>query len=93
MHGDQNVLIFGRNVRAISLAIRGPRLFNLLPKSIRDRTNCTTEVFKIALDAHLASVPDEPPVPGLTQFKRAETSSLIDWAAYRDRGDGVGSSS
>ena len=82
-----------KNARANSFAIRGPRLFNTLPKSLRDRTNCTPEAFKASLDAHLSSIPDEPSVPGLTQYKRAETNSLIDWAAYRGRGDGAGSTS
>ena len=71
-------------LRASSFAIRGPRLFNTLPLSIRNLTNCKPEIFKAALDAYLCSIPDEPLIPGLTQFRRADSNSLIDWAAARD---------
>ena len=71
-------------IRANSFAIRGPRLFNTLPAHLRNLTNCKPEAFKSALDAHLRSIPDEPLIPGLTQFRRAESNSLIEWAAARD---------
>ena len=43
-------------------------------------SGCTTERFKCELDRYLATVPDEPLVPGLTQYRRCDSNSVIDWA-------------
>ena len=40
------------------------RLFNSLPKSIRDITNCSVYSFKQRLDYYLNSIPDLPCFPG-----------------------------
>ena len=68
-----------RAARESSFAIRGPSLFNTLPLELRNLTGCPSEDFKEALDRHLETVPDEPLVPGLTAFRRAESNSLLAW--------------
>ena len=68
-----------KSIRFASLPIKGPRLFNSLPQHIRNMSKCTTERFKCELDRYLASLPDEPLIPGLTQFRRCDSNSVIDW--------------
>lgn len=70
--------------RYASLAIRGPRLYNLLPLRIRNTSKCSTEVFKRRLDKFLATVPDEPLIPGYTAMRRADSNSLLDMAQFSD---------
>ena len=66
-----------RNIRNASFAINAPRLFNSLPKHIRDITDCSTDVFKNRLDNYLSTIADEPQIPGYTAIRRAETNSLL----------------
>jgi hypothetical protein len=66
--------------RYASFSLRGPCLFNSLPHSIRNKSNCSTDEFKRNLDKYLATVPDEPQVPGYTAFRRAESNSLLHMA-------------
>ena len=54
------------------------RLFNALPRSLRDVTNCSVEMFKTQLDKYLQTVPDEPHITGMTMYRRAESNSIID---------------
>ena len=68
-----------RQARYASFAIRGPKLFNCLPQTIRNISGCDVESFKRALDRFLSGIPDEPPVHGYTQYRRCETNSLVDW--------------
>ena len=68
-----------QTIRYASLPIKGPRLFNALPTSLRNLTECTTEKFKQNLDKFLAKIPDQPLIPGLTQYRRIDTNSVIDW--------------
>ena len=51
-----------------------PRLFNLVPKQIKDAK--TVNSFKNMLDKFLAKIPDNPPVSG---YKRLNSNSLCDW--------------
>ena len=62
----------------VSFAVHSAKLFNCLPKEIRDLTNCSKDVFKKHLDNYLRTVPDEPQISGYTLFKRADSNSLID---------------
>ena len=66
-----------QNIRYSSFAILGPRLFNSLPSSIRNKSGCTVDTFKFYLDKYLATVPDEPLVRGYTAMRRAESNSLL----------------
>ena len=66
-----------QTVRYASFGVRGPRLFNMLPKAIRDITGCSVDAFKRSLDKYLATVPDEPQIRGYTSNRRAESNSLV----------------
>ena len=46
--------------------VNGTRLFNSIPKSIRDMEDCSLNIFKNALDQYLSSIPDHPRVTGYT---------------------------
>ena len=66
-----------QSIRFASLSVNGPRLFNSMPKSIRNITGCTVDTFKAALDNHLASIPDEPRVRSLIPYCRQSSNSLL----------------
>ena len=72
-----------KNQRESSFQVTGPKLFNSMPKRIRDMRNCSIADFKLALDEVLTVVPDEPNVPGLnpsiTTPGGQYTNSLIHW--------------
>ena len=70
-----------QSIRFASLTHKGPRLFNCLPRDVRNLTGCSTDAFKRALDSYLATIPDEPLLPNLTQFRRCASNSLLDWAS------------
>ena len=55
-----------QSIREQTFQVNGPQLFNSLPAEIRNLTKCTLEDFKMSLDKHLETVPDEPRVRGLT---------------------------
>jgi hypothetical protein len=65
-------------MRNASLTVQGVKLFNIVPKNIRNLTGCSKERFKRQLDIFLRHIPDEPQVPGYTICRRAETNSLLD---------------
>ena len=71
-----------QTIRFSTLPAKGPRLFNVLPKNLQNMSGCTTERFKCELDHYLATVPDEPLVPGLTQYRRCDSNSVIDWVNF-----------
>ena len=52
-----------RNLREQSFQISGPKLFNKMPKEIRNMSKCSQDDFKEALDSFLTRIPDEPPEP------------------------------
>ena len=64
-----------RRARECSLGVRGARLFNLLPASLRNETGNFIK-FKKHLDIFLSGVPDQPTVPGLA--RAAASNSLLD---------------
>ena len=59
-----------------SIRMQGPKLFNSLPKDLRNIKNCSKEVFKRKLDKYLSTVPDEPLISSYTYFRRAESNSI-----------------
>ena len=67
-----------KQLREASLAVKGQKLFNILPPHIRNITGCTVESFKRRLDSFLGTVSDEPQIPGYTAQRRAESNSLLD---------------
>ena len=54
------------NQRIATFQISGAKLFNSLPKEVRNFKNGSVEDFKILLDAFLTTIPDEPRCPGMT---------------------------
>ena len=69
-------------LREASLAYQGAKLFNALPKEVRELTNVSLEKFKAALDAFLSKVPDEPQIAGYTACRRASSNCVYDMAEY-----------
>ena len=65
-------------VRSASLTVHGCRLFNCLPKTIRDKSACSLQSFKELLDSFLKQIPDEPQLNGYTKYRRADSNSVID---------------
>ena len=65
-----------RNIWRDCLSQEGPRLFNALPKSLRNLTNCTKQTFKQHLDQFLKTLPDEPLLPNYFNFRRADSNSV-----------------
>ena len=68
-----------QTIRRALLAIRGPRLFNSLSKHLRNLRGISVNQFKAQLDRYLATIPDEPLIPGYTQFRKVASNSLLDW--------------
>eukprot|EP00111_Clytia_hemisphaerica_P018187 TCONS_00053782-protein len=64
--------------RDSTLAVQGAKIFNAMPKSIRNLKNISVDKFKRALDTHLKSIPDEPQTHGYTGCRRANSNSIID---------------
>ena len=60
-----------------SLSFHGVQLFNILPRYIRNMTECGIDEFKRALDQFLSLIPDEPQVPGYTACRTADSNSLL----------------
>ena len=64
-----------RRARESSLAVKGAKIFNLLPAQIMNITSDKGSVFKTALDKYLARIPDEPTI--VEEGRAAETNSLL----------------
>ena len=62
-----------------SFPIRGPNLFNSLPKGLRNFEG-SVDTFKRHLDKFLSEIPDQPCIPGYQQA--APTNSIIDQLNY-----------
>ena len=72
-----------QTLREGSFQIHGARLFNSLPKSIRNIKRVSIDEFKEKLDLHLQSLPDEPKfanyIPSASkQFDASPSNSIID---------------
>ena len=72
-----------QNLRYSSLAIKGPKLFNSLPKRLRNIKSCPVENFKKELDIYLKVIPDEPQIQGFTAQRRCESNSIVDMAQHQ----------
>ena len=47
-----------------TLQVQGSKLFNSIPRNIRNLSGCGSEEFKLHLGAYLTTLHDEPPTPG-----------------------------
>ena len=50
------------SLRESSFQVHGPRLFNSLPKALRNLQKISIDEFKAKLDQYLQTIPDEPKV-------------------------------
>ena len=79
-----------RSIRHNFFSDVAPRLFNILPSSIKQKPNLAT--FKAALDQLLSKVPDHPPIAGypcinhnsLTEEVKVTGNSAVDKLSPRD---------
>ena len=65
-----------RKAKEASLQVKGARLYNLLPKELRDMKGVSVNTFKTGLDSWLSAFPDQPTIP--SRQRAALTNSLID---------------
>ena len=80
-----------RTLLTASLAYEGPKIFNSLPKEVRDISDCPPAKFKAGLDKFLETVPAEPPVQGYTSRCRT-SNTLPDQVNHKDWDTRMGSS-
>ena len=64
-------------LRESSFGIHAPKLFNCLPKHIRDITSVSVDTFKLHLDRTLTNIPDQPSVTGYSGQRAAASNSII----------------
>jgi ribonuclease P/MRP protein subunit RPP40 len=64
-----------RRAREASLGVKGCKLFNMLPVSIRNMKGTTLDSFKWELDKFLSTVPDQPTLA--CRQRSAENNSLL----------------
>ncbi|KAK8749728.1 hypothetical protein OTU49_015503, partial [Cherax quadricarinatus] len=67
-------------LRENTISVRGPKLFNSLPSSIRGIANKLLAAFKRELDRYLKSVPDQPGCGSYVGLRAASSNSLVDQA-------------
>jgi hypothetical protein len=72
-----------QSLRDRSFLVEGPRLFNSLPKSIRER-RCSTNTVKLHLDRLLEDIPDHHNVTGADEYGTVDwtgrhSNSIKDW--------------
>jgi len=87
----KNVNVRFKNIWKDCLSEEGPRLFNALPRSIRNLTKCSKDNFKnqldrflcTLLDRFLCTLPDEPLLPNYFPFRRADSNSIKDMIHHR----------
>ena len=67
------------------LSQHGPKLFNCIPKYLRNISGCAVNIFKNKLDKFLQGVPDEPTIPGYTGGNGSlyGSNSLIDVLSHQ----------
>ena len=53
-----------KKAKESSLLVRGAQLFNSMPRFLRDIQYGTVENFETELDQWLATIPDQPTIPG-----------------------------
>lgn len=70
----KNAALSTKTLVTNSFTIRATKLFNVLPKCIREISGCELDTFKEALDEYLAILPDRPAVHGYS----TENNSLLD---------------
>ena len=72
-----------RRARECTVKVKGARIFNLIPKDLRNLDEVSVDSFKAGLDSWLKCIPDQPTVPG--RQRAALSNSLIDQVANHQR--------
>ena len=72
-------------IRENSFCVQGPKLFNALPREIRNITEVQVDTFKHHLDKLLTTIPDQPGIPGYAGYRAAATNSLLQQIEHRRR--------
>ena len=72
-----------RTKREHSFQVKAARLFNCLPRELRELKDCGLEDFKVKLDIYLTKVPDEPKIGGLMPLNFQRSNSLLHQVARR----------
>ena len=67
-------------LRFNSLPFHGARLFNALPKHIRNLTGCAKITFNSALDSLLSKISDQPLIPHHNTSRQASPNSLVQFS-------------
>ena len=79
---NRNATARVNTLREGSFFIRSVKLFNALPRSIRDLSGCSIEKFKGQLDRFLLELPDATLIPGYTASSLAGRNSIVDWCGW-----------
>ena len=74
-----------KTLRDQSFQVNGPKLFNSIPRKVRNLTKVSVGEFKEQLDKFLEMIPDQPNVDGLTPtacnlYNAAPSNSIVDQA-------------
>ena len=69
-----------KRARESSLQVRGAKLFNCIPRELRDTFTGTPDQFKARLDEWLSTIPDQPTVP--SRQRAAASNSLLDQVQF-----------
>ena len=82
-----------QTLRERSFQVNGARIYNSLPKSIRNLRRLSVVDFKSKLDEYLQTLPDEPKLPNYTpvvcnQITASPSNSIIDHARAKMRRPG-----
>ena len=72
-----------KSIREDSFFVHSVKLFNSLPREIRDLKGCKIEKFKRELDKFLLELPDAPLIPGYTASSLVGSNSIVDWCNWR----------
>ena len=66
-----------KTIRENSFGVHAPKLFNVLPKHVRNITGVSANTFKHHLDKLLSTVPDQPSIPGYSGGRAAASNSIL----------------
>ena len=90
-HGTQCVIQHptyrnpAQSLQENAIAVFGPRLYNSLPKYLRDIKSVKTEKLKFELDKFLDTIPDQPKMPNY--LTASGSNSILDQLTHlRDQG-------
>ena len=73
------------NLRFNSFPFAGARLFNALPKSLRNKTGCSKISFKTELDNYLKNILDIPLPVRINPCSQATLNSLVNQTQRRNQ--------